>query len=183
MSNPAPKLAPLAAIGRTGWTPERVAMLEKLWADGLSASQIAKQLRGVTRNAVIGKVVRLGLAGRKPAAAPQTRVQRPQQPKAPSFPVRAVLTSHMSHTAILKPPTPLVERQEPAGCCTILTVRDGQCRWPIGSPDDADFSLCGAQASKGRPYCTDHHQRAVDAASSLSASSLAALTKSIGRYA
>ena len=48
-----------------GWTDERVALLTKLWADGLSASQIAAELGGITRNAVIGKVHRLGLAGRK----------------------------------------------------------------------------------------------------------------------
>ena len=47
-----------------GWTDERVETLKKLWTEGLSASQIAKQLGGVTRNAVIGKVHRLGLAGR-----------------------------------------------------------------------------------------------------------------------
>jgi hypothetical protein len=41
-----------------GWTDERVELLKKLWQDGLSASQIAKQLGGVTRNAVIGKVHR-----------------------------------------------------------------------------------------------------------------------------
>ena len=53
-----------------GWTDERVSTLKKLWMDGLSASQIAKQLGGVTRNAVIGKVHRLGLSGR---AAPSPR--------------------------------------------------------------------------------------------------------------
>ena len=42
------------------WTDERVELLKKLWADGLSASQIAAELGGVTRNAVIGKVHRLG---------------------------------------------------------------------------------------------------------------------------
>ena len=42
------------------WTDERVAMLRELWAKGLSASQIAVQLGGVTRNAVIGKAHRLG---------------------------------------------------------------------------------------------------------------------------
>ncbi|MGZ3259711.1 MAG: GcrA family cell cycle regulator, partial [Croceibacterium sp.] len=46
------------------WTDERVALLSKLWADGLSASQIAAELGGITRNAVIGKVHRLGLSGR-----------------------------------------------------------------------------------------------------------------------
>eukprot|EP01037_Dinobryon_pediforme_P013111 gene13111-13213_t len=51
----------------TGWTDDRVSTLKKLWLDGLSASQIAKQLGGVTRNAVIGKVHRLGLSGHRAA--------------------------------------------------------------------------------------------------------------------
>lgn len=46
------------------WTDERVARLSKLWAEGLSASQIAADLGDVSRNAVIGKVHRLGLSGR-----------------------------------------------------------------------------------------------------------------------
>ncbi|MFA5580320.1 MAG: GcrA family cell cycle regulator [Paracoccaceae bacterium] len=55
------------------WTDERVELLKKMWAEGQSASQIAKELGGVTRNAVIGKVHRLGLsnrAGSGPAPAP-----------------------------------------------------------------------------------------------------------------
>ena len=54
------------------WTDERVAQLTKLWADGLSASQIAKELGGVTRNAVIGKVHRIGLPGRAKSTKPAT---------------------------------------------------------------------------------------------------------------
>src|SRR5476651_2216137 len=71
------------------WTDERVELLKKLWADGLSASQIAAELGGVTRNAVIGKVHRLGLSGRAKStgsAAPRPRKQqatRPAQPRAP----------------------------------------------------------------------------------------------------
>ncbi len=52
------------------WTDERVEKLKEYWAEGMSASQIAKQLGGVTRNAVIGKVHRLGLSHRgSPEAA------------------------------------------------------------------------------------------------------------------
>src|SRR5579885_266680 len=61
------------------WTDERVELLKKLWADGLSASQIAVELGGITRNAVIGKVHRLGLSGRAKsvsAAAPRPRKAR-----------------------------------------------------------------------------------------------------------
>src|SRR5947207_1913245 len=57
------------------WTDERVELLKKLWADGLSASQIAAELGGVTRNAVIGKVHRLGLSGR--AKSPSSAAPHP----------------------------------------------------------------------------------------------------------
>jgi GcrA cell cycle regulator len=57
------------------WTDERVELLKKLWAEGLSASQIANQLGGVSRNAVIGKVHRLKLSGRgrTSSAAPRPK--------------------------------------------------------------------------------------------------------------
>ena len=58
------------------WTDERVELLKKLWSDGLSASQIAAELGGITRNAVIGKVHRLGLSGRAKAASSAAPRQR-----------------------------------------------------------------------------------------------------------
>lgn len=51
------------------WTDDRVELLKKMWGEGQSASQIAKELGGVTRNAVIGKVHRLGLSNRATASA------------------------------------------------------------------------------------------------------------------
>ena len=62
------------------WTDERVEQLKKLWSDGLSASQIAAELGGITRNAVIGKVHRLGLSGR--TKAPSSSAPRPRKPRA-----------------------------------------------------------------------------------------------------
>src|SRR6187431_1517061 len=61
------------------WTDERVEQLKKLWSDGLSASQIAAELGGITRNAVIGKVHRLGLSGR--AKSPSSSAPRPRKPR------------------------------------------------------------------------------------------------------
>ncbi|WP_195821682.1 GcrA family cell cycle regulator [Roseobacter sp. MH60115] len=63
------------------WTDERVEMLKKMWGEGQSASQIAKELGGVTRNAVIGKVHRLGLSNRATASA--TAKQEPKAKPAP----------------------------------------------------------------------------------------------------
>ena len=59
------------------WTDERVEQLKKLWADGLSASQIAAQLGGVSRNAVIGKVHRLKLSGRGRTGSSSPRPKKP----------------------------------------------------------------------------------------------------------
>ena len=63
------------------WNDERVELLKKLWADGLSASQIASRLGGVTRNAVIGKVHRLGLSGARQARAPRARGRAGPMPR------------------------------------------------------------------------------------------------------
>ena len=68
-----------------GWTDERVELLKKLWQDGLSASQIAKQLGGVTRNAVIGKVHRLGLSGRATPSKPQRTTFKAPRPARAAF--------------------------------------------------------------------------------------------------
>ena len=58
------------------WTDERVELLTKMWGEGQSASQIAKELGGVTRNAVIGKVHRLGLSNRATSTAkPDAKVK------------------------------------------------------------------------------------------------------------
>jgi GcrA cell cycle regulator len=62
------------------WTDERVEKLQELWNEGMSAAQIAKALGGVTRNAVIGKVHRLGLSNRAQptkAAPPKPEAQAP----------------------------------------------------------------------------------------------------------
>ena len=59
------------------WSDDRVEQLKKLWEGGLSASQIAAELGNVTRNAVIGKVHRLGLSGR--AKSPTSAAPRPRK--------------------------------------------------------------------------------------------------------
>lgn len=79
------------------WTTERVELLTKLWAEGLSASQIASELGNVTRNAVIGKVHRLGLSGRTKtsgaAAKPRRATSAPAAEPAPAKVAAAVADS------------------------------------------------------------------------------------------
>ncbi|MGD9864599.1 MAG: GcrA family cell cycle regulator, partial [Pseudodonghicola sp.] len=73
------------------WTDERVELLKKMWAEGQSASQIAKELGGVTRNAVIGKVHRLGLSNRSAGAAPAKAEvkEKPAEPAKPEIVAKA----------------------------------------------------------------------------------------------
>src|SRR5205823_14144104 len=80
------------------WTDERVETLKRLWAEGLSASQIAAALGGVTRNAVIGKVHRLGLSGR--ANAPSSAAPHPRKPRVHSHVLRVSRPSVRGHTAL-----------------------------------------------------------------------------------
>ena len=63
------------------WTDERVETLKKMWGEGQSASQIAKELGGVTRNAVIGKVHRLGLSNRAGTGASQAKTEANKEAK------------------------------------------------------------------------------------------------------
>ncbi len=71
------------------WTDDRVEKLKKLWGEGQSASQIAKELGGVTRNAVIGKVHRLGLSNRNTGAAPKAAAETKAKPAPKPAPVEA----------------------------------------------------------------------------------------------
>ena len=138
-----------------GWTDERVELLKKLWQDGLSASQIAKQLGGVTRNAVIGKVHRLGLSGRaapsKPAR-PAFKAPRPAaRPAAPAAPRRIAQPLAVARPA----PEPVRYVEESPGTATVLTLGAHMCKWPIGDPASEEFTFCGRRASEG-VYCVEH---------------------------
>ncbi|MEO8927828.1 MAG: GcrA family cell cycle regulator, partial [Caulobacteraceae bacterium] len=97
-----------------GWTDERVEILKKLWLDGHSASQIAKQLGGVTRNAVIGKVHRLGLSGRatpSQPARPAFKAPRPARPLVSSPPMARRVAEHHASAVPAVRPAPYVEER------------------------------------------------------------------------
>lgn len=151
------------------WNDERVELLKKLWSEGLSASQIAGRLGGVTRNAVIGKVHRLGLSGRattsrmkshRPRARTAATARRMQQKTRFAPQGNSALRSLYQPEAEPYTPTveelviPLKERR------TIQTLTECSCRWPIGDPQAADFHFCGKNKVAGLPYCEFHARRA-----------------------
>ena len=154
------------------WTDERVELLRQLWLDGRSASQIAAELaNGITRNAVIGKVHRLGLSGRAKAPTQSSPRQRPARPMAPrstasrtSIPVMRggaalAYATDMQPIAFPKPVAedvviPMSER------VTIMELREDMCRWPLGDPSAAEFRYCGGKSPIGTPYCNAHSRMA-----------------------
>ncbi len=104
------------------WTDERVETLKKMWAEGQSASQIAKELGGVTRNAVIGKVHRLGLSNRagkeeEAAAVAPPPVAKPAAPPAPEPKVEPAAARPAPPVAAVSNVTPMPIRRViiPAG--------------------------------------------------------------------
>jgi len=139
-----------------GWTEPRIETLTRLWRSGLSAAQIARTLGGVTRNAVIGKLHRLGLAGR---ATPQS--PRPiRTARASSRPPRVRRHPQTSLPARLhEARAPELEATEIAGAFDLATLASHACRWPIGDPRATGFGFCGRTVNAGS-YCEAHRRRA-----------------------
>ena len=139
-------------VNAPGWTDERVARLKEVYKDGLSCSQIAALLGFVSRNAVIGKVHRLGLERRgsnysgnqrsKPGRKPQPRVER-----SPVIQFRPKVRHESPELKAMR-------------CAEIEPLHIGidaltfeNCHWPYG---DGPFTFCGHISLKGRSYCEAH---------------------------
>jgi GcrA cell cycle regulator len=156
------------------WTDDRVELLKKLWGEGFSASQIATELGGISRNSVIGKVHRLGLSGR--AKSPSASVPRQRKPRPHGALIRMARPGIRGNTALaplhsydeeIQPQPEVVENIVPIGQrCSILELTEGKCHWPIGDPSSPDFYFCGGRTIEGLPYCGYHsriaYQPAID---------------------
>ncbi|MBR0693618.1 GcrA family cell cycle regulator [Bradyrhizobium lablabi] len=156
------------------WTEERVAQLTKLWASGLSCSQIAEAMgcfahcgdRG--RSAVIGKIHRLGLP--QPEGKRKPKPLRPREPRPPRVNLgRGRIMSLLPGGPIAPrrkreaPPaqTPdlheALKSEAPDGTGVKLReLTEFNCHWPKGDPHEPDFEFCGAPALHDLPYCAHH---------------------------
>ncbi len=168
------------------WTDERVETLKTMWSDGKSASQIAKELGGVTRNAVIGKVHRLGLSNRvggehpedlaQPDALAEEDVAEPAPEAAaphPAAPLGRPVAKEPVPPARIKPTGPmppqpssseisaealanLAEVAKKAKRLSLMQLTERTCKWPVGDPATDDFWFCGLPTVNGKPYCETH---------------------------
>ena len=149
------------------WTDERVELLKKLWTDGLSASQIAAQLGQVTRNAVIGKVHRLGLSGRMKSSSSVSRISKPRL-RAPSRPsmqhtsfgstaLKTEIHAERGLVALLEPAVIMPFPAPKGENVTLMQLSENTCRWPLGDPSSSEFRFCGCEkGGKGSSYCQYH---------------------------
>jgi GcrA cell cycle regulator len=148
--------------GSANWNDERIALLKALWAGGLSASRVAAQLGGVTRNGVIGKVHRLGLsrAGKSFAQPSKKRPNCFAGVNARRRVAKADRERVLAEKLPAEPPPPPDVKR-----VALLELQSGMCRWPLGDPRDPGFSFCGCEVRPRRPgeedtgplpYCAYH---------------------------
>lgn len=148
------------------WSEEDVAQLTKLVADGLTSGQIARQV-GRTRNAVIGKILRLGLrlrnspgpTGPRPSTLYKPHVARIRPAKPPVPPRAAALQQAPGASRVYTPPrtpeTPprTARRDPPQG-----ESRFSHCQWYFGDPRAGDFTQCQEKPFGASSYCEHHHR-------------------------
>lgn len=141
------------------WTIERVVLLTSFWEEGLSTSRIGERME-VTRNAVIGKIHRLGLSRPRPKKYESYTRPKPKPRKTGFKPstddqiseAREVYNKAASTKADdLKIPTSQRKAFE--------QLKTGMCKFPVGNPGDPDFFFCGAKCERLVPYCDAHGQR------------------------
>ena len=138
------------------WTPERTDKLKTLWNKGISASLIAGQLGGISRNAVLGKAFRLKLpmrvaVVRKAWPAPQRR--REMALLMPKGKPKSKLAE------LLAEPLPPPDVSDVARV-SLADLERHHCRFPVGDPKLSDFGFCGCRPFPGSVYCEAHARRA-----------------------
>jgi len=135
------------------WTPERIKVLMGLWEEGLPTSEIGRRL-GVTKNAVVGKVHRLGLKKRQsPIRQSSATSAQPKKAK-PAAPQQ----SHGDDTVAR--PAAAKTRMPTGDVVRLEELTSSMCSWPEGEPGTEEFHFCGEPSISDKPYCAEHCARA-----------------------
>ena len=137
--------------GQCLWGDPEDARRREMWATGLSTSQIARRLASEghpkrSRNAVIGRLHRLGLSGSSrnndhQSTAARIVARRRAQLRPPRLPTAAQVPAQDEAIPILG--------------VSLHQLNDMTCRYPVGDPQEAGFAYCG-RTCHGGPYCVAH---------------------------
>jgi GcrA cell cycle regulator len=142
------------------WTDQKIHRLRVLWDEDMSIAEIGRQL-GITKNAVAGKVNRLGFPKRASPLGVRKADAKPPQPPPLARPGGAnPLPAGASALPTLNPTPP--PKREPELVKPLLRPpgRIVECCWPIGDPGTSAFRFCSALSEPGRQYCAEHTSRA-----------------------
>jgi GcrA cell cycle regulator len=147
------------------WTEDNVALLKQLKDEGLSGQEIAIEFGKLgfplTRNAIIGKLNRLGLSqpqAERTAEYHRRRAERAAQNRVKRHTVHRIHQKRVRRREPEPEPTPEIQGPD-AAHVTLLELEERHCRWPIGDPCKADFRFCGAD-NTGNSYCPWHSRMA-----------------------
>lgn len=146
------------------WSDQAERILRQHWAEGCTANEVSFELAkaGIhkTRNSIIGKVHRLGLARRMPSPP------KKHSKKARATTVPKVKRTYSRPATVVKKPKPLkptkvkpddAKRIGP----TLMQLERRSCRWPVGKKTGAEQMFCGENSDEGSSYCCEHRKRSV----------------------
>ena len=143
------------------WNNAAVAKLKELYEQGFSSSEIARRLSDLgrwSRNAVIGKIHRLGLHAVERPFTFKTEnppADHRAKPKTPRSRAKPGYCGFPEREPAYLPPEP--GEPDTMARCTILQLTDKRCHFPIGDPREPGFCFCGnAIAGDGMVYCGYH---------------------------
>lgn len=154
------------------WSDEQIAELKRLWADGVSATDIAHAIGLKSKNVVLGKIHRLGLSGRATELhAPGSRKTR-KKPSSSNRSAGEKKKRVLTHTPKIE-----IEMSVPVASPLLPTLQDGvrlgvpflalsvdDCKWPTtpdNHPRGASILFCGELRMRGKPYCHQHWLRSM----------------------
>ena len=135
------------------WTVERIDALKDLWSKGYSASQIANRIGIASRSAVIGKVHRLGLSGRKVSTRIATRKRDKVRQSAAAGNSKRIIASPFTFKRETERPAPATVNRDPlpgAKLIGLLDLEPHHCRYMHGD------KFCGCTSIPGTSWCKDH---------------------------
>jgi GcrA cell cycle regulator len=137
------------------WTTERVEQLRHYVGAGYTCAEIAREI-GVSRNAVIGKLNRLGLSRGRAPAAPRPERDDTRMRRLNVVTQRQILRAVYAETPEPAAAVTVISTHR----CSLLELGHGQCRWPLSDPRAEDFSFCGNGVVSGLSYCAGHARMA-----------------------